>query len=326
MDNSVYKKDIILQVFRIFSGGVMLVHIGYRYEISGFIGKVCQFGQYGLYAFFIISGYFAATWDGKNKIKYIKKKMVRLIPAYYLILMIYITLHSFIINDVPADMYGMGWFRFIIGLNSLLPSGVIFWKGIHAIWYVSAVWIFYLVHAILWSRLKDFHINFWINLFFVFSILAVTVGKIDSLYSVNILAFIQYFVLGIIAKKYDRKKRNFGVVVLIVVPIIVYILNDYWLSKNIAFSLMFALVIIFVKDRWRVYPNKAMEGMLNKLDQHTYALFLVHPFFIDFLGPYTMNTTIPKSLQILIFLIVTTVSVIIVRLFEVKMQYFMTKA
>ena len=316
----------MLQVLRIFSGGVMLVHIGYRYEISGFMGKVCQLGQYGLYAFFVISGYFAAAWDGNNKTKYIKKKIVRLIPVYYLMLMIYITLHSFIINDVPTDMYRMGWFRFIIGLNSILPSEVIFWKGIHAIWYVSAVWIFYLAHTILWGKVKDLPVRFWITLFFLFSILAVTIGKFDPLYSVNILAFIQYFILGIIAQKYDRKKQSFVFVVLIIVPIIVYILNDYWLSKNITFSLIFALVIVLVKDRWRVYPNKTIEKICNNLDQYTYALFLVHPFFIDFLGTYTMRTTISKILQLLIFFIATMVSVIIIRLFEVKAKNILIKA
>lgn len=304
-------------------GGVMLVHVGCRYEIFGFLGKVFRFGQYGLYAFFILSGYFAATWDGNDRKRYIKKKIVRLVPVYYILLAIYILLHTFILDDVPYDAYGLGWFRFITGLNSLLPSEIIFWKGIHAIWYVSVVWIFYLMHALLWDKVKKFCIRFWIILFFVLSIISVTIGRIDPLYSVNILAFMQYFVLGIIAQKYVKK--DLYLIVLILTPLIVYLLKDLWLSKNIIFSVLFMVIIISIKNKCVTCPNKLVQVICDTLDEHTYTLFLVHPFFVDFFGAYTMKTAIPKCQQLVIFFILMIASVVIVRNAEAKVQNAMVK-
>ena len=315
------EKDISIQIFRILAaGGVLLVHFNYRFDISGYLGKILSLGKFGLYVFFILSGYLATFWDGNNVKKWIKKRIWRLVPVYYIILTFYMIWHSWIVKDVPSDNFGLGWYRYYLGLNALLPSNDIFWKGIHAIWYVSVVWIFYLIHAICWRYLCEKKIFFWIKIFILLSFGALTLDLVDPLATVNFFAFLQYFVLGIIVSKVDNKRNIIGILVLLILPTIFFILGDHWLAMNLFFAIGFSAVLAMTKNRWVTYPNDFIKNVINKLDSITYCIFLVHPIVIDLLSVYTISIGIAKSLQILIFVFSTIILIILLRIIEKLIQ------
>ena len=68
------RKDLFIQLSRIIAClGVCGVHIGYGYEVKG-IGGVLSVGRYGLFVFFVLSGFLACMWNGEDRRTYIKKK------------------------------------------------------------------------------------------------------------------------------------------------------------------------------------------------------------------------------------------------------------
>ena len=63
------KKDRLIQIIRIVAcGGVLGVHCSGKFGITGIMGKLLSYGQYGLYIFFVLSGYLAAKWNGESEI------------------------------------------------------------------------------------------------------------------------------------------------------------------------------------------------------------------------------------------------------------------
>jgi len=86
-----------------------------------------------------MSGWWAAiTFDKNNPtIKdYYKKRFIRILPPYYLAVFVIIVLNVFIWGGVRIrDNYGIGYFRYFLALNTLLPSNNYeVWNNLYGLW------------------------------------------------------------------------------------------------------------------------------------------------------------------------------------------------
>lgn len=302
----VRQKDNFIQIVRVISAfGVFIVHFGQVLGFSGVIRSVTDLGQYCLYFFFVLSGYLVCNWNGEKRLIWLKKKFIRLAPLYYAMLVFYMLIHHVVLKNVPEDPWHLGWIRFFTGLNALLPSEEIFWKSIHALWYVSAVWIFYCVVSLVWKNLKNVSIYILYVIFVSVVTMAIIMYKADEFAGVvNIFCFFQYFVLGIIANKYTKGKH---ILILPLISVALLIVFKDWLTFNIFVATIFTLILILFKNRFTTYPNAFIEKVINICDECSYALFLVHPVVIDlvipFLRMYELNECLIMSVSLLIMVV-----------------------
>lgn len=314
-------KDRFIQIVRITACcGVLLVHCSSTFGATGILGNILSFGQYGLYVFFVLSGFLAAKWNGVGRRKWIKKKVVKLFPLYLVMLFLYMIIHTILLNDCPKDIYKLGWIRYLLGLNAILPANNIFWKSIHAIWYVSVVWIFYLIHSVCWNHTKDLKPSYYIFLFNVFSICALYINRYDELATVNFFAFVQYFVLGIIAEKVSKVGNTKSLWAIFISPLIVYVSGDMWLFKNLLAGIIVTLIVIIGKNRWFNYRNKKIEKIVDAIERGTYAIYLVHPCFLDYVVNIFKMLGISTQGVIGLFLIFMFGTVIIICEYEKYIQ------
>ena len=158
----------------------------------------------------------------------------------------------------------------------------------------------------------------WMIIFTVCSFLATIIDKIDPLASVNFLAFVQYFVLGIVASKVCNFRQKSKIILLLIVPFAVYFLNDHGLAKNLIFAILYSFILSVFKNKWNSYESKIICKMVNGIDGCTYAIYLIHPIFIDLLGTYTMKQGLSIGIQISMFFACTIIVVLIMNAIEKK--------
>lgn len=68
------KRDLFIQISRVAAClGVCTVHIAQNCHVSGVGGALMGMGKYGLFVFFVLSGYLVCTWNGGENRVYKEK-------------------------------------------------------------------------------------------------------------------------------------------------------------------------------------------------------------------------------------------------------------
>ena len=104
--------------------------------IGVFITHLANQGAAGVYLFFALSGYLACcdrklpTAGKKELLTYYKKRLVRILPLYYGVILYNILLHGLILKDIPADPQGLYWLRYFFLTNSVIPVPNDFWGNL----------------------------------------------------------------------------------------------------------------------------------------------------------------------------------------------------
>ena len=151
--------NIGLDYMRIFAmASVILVHIGAYLDLPENIRPLFSWGAGGVHFFFVLSGYLAATTfqRGIKAIDYYIKRGLRIIPAYYTIIILAIFYNIFIVSDVSADIYYIGWLRYFLGLNMIIPSAnYALWNNLYGLWTMSCFIWFYVFAPIIFKNVQS---------------------------------------------------------------------------------------------------------------------------------------------------------------------------
>lgn len=74
---------------------------------------------------------------------YWKKRCRRILPSYWLLLTLIIFWKMFL-NDIPTDPYRIGFLRYYLGLQTVIPSdNYDFWNNMYGLWTMSCFILFY---------------------------------------------------------------------------------------------------------------------------------------------------------------------------------------
>ena len=112
--------------------GVFITHLAPRLGATGKAAWLANQGAAGVYLFFVLSGYLACcdrklpTAGKKELLTYYKKRLVRILPLYYGVILYNILLHGLILKDIPADPQGLYWLRYFFLTNSVIPCAECF--------------------------------------------------------------------------------------------------------------------------------------------------------------------------------------------------------
>ena len=116
--------------------------------------------NYGVCMFFAMSGYLILqSVDSSRSLKeYFAKRVSRIIPAYFSILIFGIIVWDLILGQMPSDsMLGVGWLRYFLFLNGFVPSReYYYWNDLWGLWTMSCFMLYYLLAPLIRKLVKSY--------------------------------------------------------------------------------------------------------------------------------------------------------------------------
>lgn len=136
--------------------GVFVTHLAPHMGATGWVASAANFGASGVYLFFLISGFLACRTAEirpggglRGVAVYYRKRLLRILPLYYVVILGQMVLHGLILRDVPADPGGLYWLRYFFLTNACIPGPDNFWSNLGATWTVGLFVFFYLCAPLL---------------------------------------------------------------------------------------------------------------------------------------------------------------------------------
>ena len=107
-DRQTDRQNYLLDCFRITAILMVLsVHVrGYLEGTPSIVSKILGMGAYGVALYFILSGYFSYVSVVKESriLDYVRKKAIRILPMYYMSLLLTFIVGVFIVGEYPLDL------------------------------------------------------------------------------------------------------------------------------------------------------------------------------------------------------------------------------
>ncbi len=303
------KRNVSIQLLRVCACAmVFIVHFGQRVGFSGTIRDFSNFGQYGVQLFLLISGFLAyKTFLEKPNINiwtYYKKRMIAILPLYYLVIVYYFITENILnnfIDVIPSDELGIGWFRYIFLLNGFLNSDTYFWSNLGITWTIPIFMFFYLIAPFILPKVKSIPsaLSVWLAIFIITQIL-------ENFYTCTIFNYLHILFLGAVVYICARKKQEkVGSILLLIAS-----LGMITLSKSeYAIIFIFSCMILILDSIQNLCLPKWLQNIINFLDKYSYTLYLMHGVVfcsvIDKLNQYGVSKILIAFLAILGTFIVT---------------------
>lgn len=142
------KRDVSLDLLRIIAVAmVFMVHLSQRAFFPYVIKYICSFGGRGVQIFYVLSAYLCmASFEKCKSIKeFYIKRINRIVPMFWCGLLLIIIAHVALAWEVPADCTHLYWSRYLLFINSIVPSNDVFWTNLYGFWTMGAFVLFYLL-------------------------------------------------------------------------------------------------------------------------------------------------------------------------------------
>lgn len=280
---------IIFDILRIIAAlMVFTIHLFiFVPELPRSLCDVLSNGGYGVSIFFVMSGFliFQSLKNSKSLKEYYLKRVSRIVPSYYAILIFAIVVWDKMLNMMPNDeLMGLGWLRYFLFLNTWIPSAEYdSWNNLWGLWTIGCFVFFYAVAPLI----KKFITNFKTSMIFMIIAIIVTFAfsKVmpvlftsmgasmpDMLACDNPIYSLNTFSMGICAwyAYTEGKTKDFlKVVSLILVGFVG--LNMY---NRMLWGILAAIVMICFIDL--DFKNESLKKVIKVLGRYSFSLYLVH--------------------------------------------------
>lgn len=264
---------------------VLMVHLGGRITLPGAIEPFFEAGSSGVTLFFVLSGFLGVDSLCKNRQKggtlgkWYLGKLVRILPVYYVAIVIYAIVYELVLKTVPVDRTGLYWFRYVFCINGIVPTDEVFWANLGAVWTVSVFLIWYLILPLIGRLVR----SFWTGAigFCVFFALEKGIDFFGGWGSP--FKYLQYCMLGVVlyyAVKEGREKLLAAISVVILYLLIIKGSDSALVPAMV--TLIFACVTMELTVR-----VKFVRSILHFSDTYSYGIYLmqgVAALVLDLLG------------------------------------------
>jgi peptidoglycan/LPS O-acetylase OafA/YrhL len=310
------------------------IHGNPRFIIGGFdITSLLALGGNGVDLFFVISGFCMYYFYANNKTfsyadfwVFIKKRWVRLSPAFYAACLVYIAIRTFSNPDFPFIKSA---------LSSLVYLNGIFYTPENILWSLTAEWQFYLIVPVLliYQNRLGFTKTFSIitGSMLILALLSIVILKSWSDIMLGQIMFRYFeFMWGILVGKillahpnFQIKHRFFYILSFVIItyagrviiskPILSLLPNYYNIFKLLGFTLMglgfggIVYMAVTSKHKLKLILGNKVLSFIGKI---SFSFYLWHGFVHQAVGRYVM-ATFPKLSNILAPLTTFFISVII---------------
>lgn len=255
--------------------GVFSVHLGQRLHLEGSIRVITDFGENGVFLFFIISGVLA-FWTYKSEEGagyYWWKRAVRLLPLYYCIIIYDFVVHTFIYKDVPVDSAGLGWSRYFFFLSDIIGTDEIFWRNLSSTWTIPMFVSFYLLVPFLYKRIQSYRKSVVCMLgMFLAGTVVLMIGNGNLL----ILYYLFFFFIGIVIYRALKEEKEEYSIALFAMLALFFVIQSA--INALVYSMLFAILII-ATSKWRIW-SKLLKGV-ECIDKYSYTIYLIQAVVFD---------------------------------------------
>lgn len=285
--------NMILDILRVAAcAGVFATHIWQVYGVEGnglfsILEKICGAGANGVVILFVLSGYLA--WSGLDsekfdRKKYWKKRALRLSPAYFMVLILYLLFGLMPIN--------LGILRYFTYTNGVIPSydfGLYNNKG--GLWTMSCFAFFYLIAPLIKKHIDNLKgaVTALVAMFCLGKIfdlvlhpvlISLSTDEITYMEAIFPVGNMYLFLLGVVAYYAVKENKEFEVILAgIVMVSALLMINkiDYPLWGTVAAIIIILSANVQPKgNRMSFIGASIRQGSLI-----SYEVYLSHYLFIE---------------------------------------------
>lgn len=297
-------RSLVLDYLRVLAMvGVLVVHCSQQFPVPPQIYSILRSGAFCVQIFFVISGYLACFYFARPEAtiaNYYKKRALRILPTYYAAIFAAMLYVEFATPGYDADTLHLGWLRYFLGLNTILPSSNFpQWNDAFAFWTMTEFMLFYSIFPILIKYFNSFNKSLLLFLIFLviaiitnFSIPFITTHFFESIERFLLwspLMQMQHFALGIVVyfaiKEHKTKEAAIGLTILAVMmsaasPIILStpslnIAAAEHLTAALAFSSYTGLAILIAAIMPST-PQTSKHSTLRFFSKYSFHIYLTH--------------------------------------------------
>lgn len=290
-------RNIMMDVLRIIAMVmVLLVHIPIYIPLPYSFPN----GQYGVAIFFVLSGYLImeSLEHTQSVKKFYQKRLIRILPEYYIILIIGIIIWDKLFRQMPTDnLLHLGWLRYFLCLNTILPSNdYYYWNDLWGLWTISCFMFFYLIAPLLKKITSNYKRSIYMLLisgvgcYGIKQILQSLLIKINipqaELFSGDTPFFnLMIFMIGISTWYAVKEKKESIYLMLCIVVIAIMIFMEK--SNRITWGL-FAAAFIILGSKVQI-KNEIFTKVIEKISAYSFTVYLVHFPVFQILGQMGMK-------------------------------------
>ncbi len=267
--------------------GVLAVHLSQQFPMLHQMKEIARMGACCVQIFFVISAYLGCSYffrPGATIGKYYKKRALRILPTYYAAIVAAMVYIEFFTKGYNADVFHLGWLRYFLGLNTILPS-VDFWQWNNAFgfWTMTDFIVFYAIIPMIikfvntWRKSVVFFLLCYVAAVIVprlimFCIAGTPFHQLDTMLRFSPLVQMQHFALGMMTYFAVRdSKTSMAAIMLIGVAM----LPRGFCSPPLLFAILTCLFIISVKER-DVNIMGAPRKCLQFVAKYSFHVYLTH--------------------------------------------------
>lgn len=256
-----------------------------------FVFNLFRHFNFGVCIFFVISGYLIMqSVESSGSLKeYFIKRVSRIIPAYYIIIIFAIIVWDLILGQMPKDdMLGIGWLRYFLFLNGVLPSReYYYWNDLWGLWTMSCFMLYYLIAPVIRKYIKSYRAA----LVFLVAVTVFAYGYKAVYYAFltrynvpwaaetagdcavfNLISFAFGTVAWYAVK--DGKERSYMRFVIAALACFLAARDDTF--NRIIWSLLTAAFILSMKDFSYGGRTQWLGRLFSFLAQYSFTVYLVH--------------------------------------------------
>lgn len=297
MENGL-SRNINLDILRIVAAlMVMMVHVGYEFP---WINDHTWYGYYGTMLFFSLSGFLImkSLERGMSIRSFYKKRVVRIIPLYFVILIVTYVLD--LITYFPqmgvkvfslSGNCGINFLRYFGFLQMFIPSGDFgLWNNRHGLWTMSAFMFFYLAAPFVHKIVRKYYVSLAIFIVLLFAHnpfvswleSAVTqhfpnASEISSFASWNPLSVFYSFFGGVVVYLAVKEKRQFGLALIMVLALAYNGFNWY------QWDITMLLLLLFAASLPNIITSKGkIASLVTTCSNASFALYLTHTIVLEY--------------------------------------------
>ena len=284
----------VFDILRVLAAAmVFMIHFaGFRnLPKPQFVFNIFRHFNFGVCVFFVMSGYLImqSVENSRNIKEYFIKRVSRIIPAYYAIIVFAIIVWDVILGQMPADsMLGISWLRYFLFLNGIVPSSqYYYWNDLWGLWTMSCFMLYYILAPVIRKYVK----NYRASLVFLAAVIVLAYGY-KAVYSYflnrynvpwaaetagdcavfNLISFAFGTVAWYAIK--DGKEKNYMRLVIIALACFLAMREDTF--NRIIWSLLTVAFMLSMKDFSYSDKTQWVGGMFSFLARYSFTVYLVH--------------------------------------------------
>jgi peptidoglycan/LPS O-acetylase OafA/YrhL len=243
-------------------------------------------GQYGVAVFFVLSGFLIMeSLEREHSVRrFYRKRLLRILPEYYIILLTGMIVWDILLGQMPKDVLHLGWFRYFLCLNTIVPSGnYYYWNDLWGLWTISCFMFFYLVAPLIKKWVTDFRkslvflagsivLGYAVKKLIVIALAGTAMDSVEMFAGDTPFFNLMIFALGVCAWYALREGKE--TLYLMMCIALVGGLLFFGISNRMTWGAL--TVVALLAGRGISIQNQHLGGIIDVVSRYSFTIYLVH--------------------------------------------------